>query len=178
MDQITIKIPNTKCSLYWCLIEFIDWRYSQSCRYFRPILWTSVPLTFSLNHFPPPLPCTVCNREGGSGCVEGMELYTVHLTIFRTYKIALPPKQKPRKESGLSQINSCRQVPLLVTLKSRHLGFGVFILVDIWSMPSPYRIPPTRPLWPEKAAWYLIYILSSSSREYWQKAPCSFIVLA
>ncbi len=23
--------PNPKCRLYWCLIEFIDWRYSQSC---------------------------------------------------------------------------------------------------------------------------------------------------
>jgi hypothetical protein len=24
MDQITIKTPNPKCRLYWCLIEFID----------------------------------------------------------------------------------------------------------------------------------------------------------
>ncbi len=31
IDQITIKTPNPKCRLYWCLIEFIDWRYSQSC---------------------------------------------------------------------------------------------------------------------------------------------------
>ena len=23
--------PNTKCRLYLCLIEFIDWRYNQSC---------------------------------------------------------------------------------------------------------------------------------------------------
>ncbi len=38
MDQITVKTPNPKCSLYWCLIEFIDWRYSQSCWYFRPLL--------------------------------------------------------------------------------------------------------------------------------------------
>ncbi len=34
MDQITIKTPNPKCRFYWCLIEFIDWRYSQSCWYF------------------------------------------------------------------------------------------------------------------------------------------------
>jgi hypothetical protein len=34
MDQITIKTPNPKCRLYWCLIEFIDWRYSESCWYF------------------------------------------------------------------------------------------------------------------------------------------------
>jgi hypothetical protein len=38
MDQITIKTPNPKCRLYWCLIEFMDWRYSQSCWYFRPAL--------------------------------------------------------------------------------------------------------------------------------------------
>ncbi len=25
-----------KCRLYWCLIEFIDCRYTQSCWYFRP----------------------------------------------------------------------------------------------------------------------------------------------
>jgi hypothetical protein len=38
IDQLTIKTPNPKCRLYWCLIEFIDWRYSQSCWYFRPLL--------------------------------------------------------------------------------------------------------------------------------------------
>ncbi len=31
MDQISTKTPNPKCRLYWCLIEFRDWRYSQSC---------------------------------------------------------------------------------------------------------------------------------------------------
>jgi hypothetical protein len=30
MDQIFTKTPNPKCRLYWCLIEFTDWRYSQS----------------------------------------------------------------------------------------------------------------------------------------------------
>ncbi len=44
IDEITIKTPNPKCRLYWCLIEFIDWRYSQSCWYFWPLLWTSAPL--------------------------------------------------------------------------------------------------------------------------------------
>jgi hypothetical protein len=39
MDQITMKTPNPKCRFYWCLIDFIDWRYSQSCWYFRPLLW-------------------------------------------------------------------------------------------------------------------------------------------
>jgi hypothetical protein len=49
-------------SFYWCLIEFINWRYSQSCWYFRPLLWTSAILTFSLVHHPPPLPCV--NKDG------------------------------------------------------------------------------------------------------------------
>ncbi len=31
MDEGTIKTPNPKCRLYWCFIELIDWRYSQSC---------------------------------------------------------------------------------------------------------------------------------------------------
>jgi hypothetical protein len=31
IDQITIKMtPNPQCRLYWCLIEVIDWGYSQS----------------------------------------------------------------------------------------------------------------------------------------------------
>ncbi len=66
MDQISIKTPNPKCRLYWCLIiEFIDWRYSQSCWYFRPLLWTSAHLTFSLVHLPPPLPPSCVNKYRG-----------------------------------------------------------------------------------------------------------------
>ncbi len=38
IDQITIKTSKPNCRLYWCLIEFIDGRYSQSCWYFRPPL--------------------------------------------------------------------------------------------------------------------------------------------
>jgi hypothetical protein len=30
MDQLTIKTPNPKCHLYWCLSEFRDWRMIQS----------------------------------------------------------------------------------------------------------------------------------------------------
>jgi hypothetical protein len=48
MEYLIIKTPNPKCRLYWRLIEFIDWRYSQSCRYFRPLLWSIAPITFSL----------------------------------------------------------------------------------------------------------------------------------
>ncbi len=68
MDKLTIKTPNPKCRLYWCLIEFIDWRYSQSCWYFRPALWTIAPLTFSLVGLPLPIPCV--NTE---------QVYCIHL---------------------------------------------------------------------------------------------------
>jgi hypothetical protein len=34
MDQVTIMTPNPECRLYWCLIEFIDWRYKH---YFSPL---------------------------------------------------------------------------------------------------------------------------------------------
>jgi hypothetical protein len=34
MEEGTIKTPCPKCRLYWCLVEFIDWRQSQSCWYF------------------------------------------------------------------------------------------------------------------------------------------------
>jgi hypothetical protein len=37
-----------------CLPKFIDWRYSQSCWYFYPALWTVAPPTFSLVQLPPP----------------------------------------------------------------------------------------------------------------------------
>ncbi len=117
MDQIFIKTPNPRCRLYWGLIEFIDWRYSQLCWYFWPLLWTSAPLTFSLVHLPPPPflvwisteVCihTVCN--GGGGGWEGIE--------------------------GLRQITpTAKFLYSSIFKKSRRLGFGVFI--DIWSMVS------------------------------------------
>jgi hypothetical protein len=77
IDQKTVKTPNPKCRLYWCLIEFIDWRYNQSYWYFRPLLQISAPLPSLQFALPPPL-CvnryrfihsthTVCNRAGGGG---------------------------------------------------------------------------------------------------------------
>ncbi len=108
---LCFKDTKTKRRLYWCLIEFIDWRYSQSCWYFWPSLWTIALLTFSLVHSPP-LPWvkaqymqTVCSWEevGGGGVVDSLscvrdhilqEFYTMYLTRFRTYKIALPPQTK------------------------------------------------------------------------------------
>jgi hypothetical protein len=85
------------------LSEFIDWRYSQSCWYFRPSFLTCC-LWF--NYTPPsPLPCvkvqyiqTVCGLEGGGVGGVGdyilQELNTLYLIRFRTYKIARPPQTK------------------------------------------------------------------------------------
>ncbi len=57
MDQISIKTPNPKCRLYWCLIEY--WRYNQSCWYFRrPLLGDRGPQTDK--HMPPT--CWWCRR--------------------------------------------------------------------------------------------------------------------
>ncbi len=47
MDEITIKTPNPKCRLYWCLIEFIDWRYSMLVFISTP-LFKYFPLASSL----------------------------------------------------------------------------------------------------------------------------------
>ncbi len=80
------------------LIEFTDWRYSQSCWYFLPGLWTITPLTFSLVNSPtPPLPLPLWIsilyariRGGGMGSQEGGGLRQIkHLpqspfTIYRS----------------------------------------------------------------------------------------------
>jgi hypothetical protein len=100
MDQITKQTPNPKCRLYWCWIELIDWRYCQSCWYFRPLLWTSPPLTFSLARLTP-FPVwikkgvciyTVCNRERGGGWVV-WRAYTVQ----ELYTICIWPDSDPTK---------------------------------------------------------------------------------
>jgi hypothetical protein len=75
--------------------------------YFRPLLWTSAPLTFSLVHLPPPPPFPVWISTG------------IHVFI-----------QCVTGGGGigdLRQINTCRQEPLYWSIfkKSRHLGFGV-----------------------------------------------------
>ncbi len=82
-------------SSLWCLIEFIDWRYSQSCWYFRQRLSNLLTDSSTLHT---PLPCvnkyrgtcihTVCNRGRGSGI------------------------------GGLRQINTSRQVPEKSTFRA------------------------------------------------------------
>ncbi len=66
------KTPDPKCRLYWCLIEFIDWRYSQSCWYFRTALWSIAPLNLLSGKLSPrsPLHCVKsvqCVRREGRG---------------------------------------------------------------------------------------------------------------
>jgi hypothetical protein len=90
MDEGTIKTQNPKCRLYWCFIE----RYSHSCWYFRPLLWTVAPLPFLWP--PPPLPSSqsLYRRGGGGGlsCVVDHILQEFNTT--RTYKIATRPQTK------------------------------------------------------------------------------------
>ncbi len=72
------KDTKTKCRLYWCLIESVNWRYGQSCWYFRPsfVNYCNSITPFSLVHLPHPSPFpksnyiqTVCGWEG-VGVVE------------------------------------------------------------------------------------------------------------
>ncbi len=106
MDKIIVKTPNPRCCFYWCLIELVDWRYGQSCWYFRPALWTINALTFSLASSPPsPLPCvnkytvqythyTVCNGRGGGPRQIHMPQspfkVPLHVNFFRWQHFALP----------------------------------------------------------------------------------------
>jgi hypothetical protein len=56
MDLLTLKTPDPKFRLYWCLIEFIYWRYSQSC--FDRVceqLPLKLSLWLALSPFPPSL---------------------------------------------------------------------------------------------------------------------------
>ncbi len=138
IDQLTIKEQNPKCRLYRCLIEFIDWRYSQSSWYLRPLLWTSAPLTFSLVHLssPPPFPVwistgvcihTVCNRGDGTGSVESIYRSYVLYTLCiwpdsEPTKLLYHPKQKPRREGtsidrvSLEIFGPCLQVSSIIDL--------------------------------------------------------------
>ncbi len=60
-------------------------------------------------------------------------IYTVCLTRFRTYKIGLPPQIKPRRRGCLRQINTYRQVPLLVNFLKKPT-IRVCFLCYFWSM--------------------------------------------
>jgi hypothetical protein len=95
-ELINYKDTKAKCRrLNWCLIEFIDWRYSQSCWYFRPSF-----VNFYPSNLPNPFPkskyskyrqCLAGRGVGVLSCVGDhilQECNTLFLTRFRTYKIA------------------------------------------------------------------------------------------
>jgi hypothetical protein len=66
MDQITIKTPNPKCRLYWCLIEFMLVFSTPLANYRLSKLLTGSPPT------PPPFP--VWGGEEGIGlCGEHIQ---------------------------------------------------------------------------------------------------------
>jgi hypothetical protein len=108
-------VGHTRADAYWCLIEIIDWRYSQSCWYFR---YVGILLTGS----PPTLPCVNKYRVRGSGYVESsiqeLPVYTVtvYLTRFRTYKPSPFKGQFLRKAEGSHGTSRWRETFIPVTV--------------------------------------------------------------
>ncbi len=98
---INYKETKSKCNLYWCLLEFIDWRYSQSSCYFRPSFVIYCPSNLLSRSPPlyPPFPVfkyrysyihTVCGW--GEGCWVVLE------TIFRrSLTLCIWPDSEPTK---------------------------------------------------------------------------------
>ncbi len=110
-----------------CLSEFIDWRYSHSCWYFRLSFVNCCPSKlFSRSTLPPPVPKyniytdSVWGGGGAMGVLSPVgdpilqEFDTLCLTRFKPTKFLYHPKQNPRRGGGLRQMNTCRIVPLLV----------------------------------------------------------------
>jgi hypothetical protein len=112
-----------------CLLEFIHWRCSQSCRYFRSSFVNYCPSKFSLIHLPPfrPSLCQVqyvhCTDSVwlGVGVLSpaGDIILYRRLTLCiwpdsESTKLLDHPKQNPRRGRGPRQIITCRKVPLQV----------------------------------------------------------------
>ncbi len=139
-----------------CLIEFIDWRYCQSCWYFWPSFVNYCSLTFSLVHLPP-FPkskysiyrqCVARKAWGVLSCVGDhilQEFNTLFLTRFRTYKSSSTTPNKNLGEEGVSDYNTCRKVYLQVNLldsthRQRHLvllSISLIFLRYVLTVPSP-----------------------------------------
>ncbi len=127
------KDTKTKCRLYVCLIEFIDWRYSQSCWYFLPSFVNyCVPLYSNLlSGSPPPLPPSQSKRQrvAGKGCWVVLETICFRSLplCFRpdseSTKLLFHPKHKLKRGGGLRQINTMPQSPYTGKL---------FLYNDIW----------------------------------------------
>ncbi len=132
---IKCRDTKTKCRLYWCLIELIDWIYSQLCWYFRPSFVNYCLCNLlSGSTFPtrPPLPKvkvqymqTVCGWEGGGGVVGWFwRPYIFRRSLTRSVSNQIQNLQHCfstqnktlRRGGGLRQINTCRKVTLKVDL--------------------------------------------------------------
>ncbi len=132
--QINYKETKTKCRLYMCFIEFIDWRYSQTCWYFRPSFVSHCPSNLLYGTPPPTSPFSkskysiyrqCVSGRGGGGCwvvLETTFCRSLTLSIWPDSgptKLPYHPKQKPTRGG---RINTCRKVPLQV----------IFLDYDIW----------------------------------------------
>ncbi len=126
-----------KIDQWRCLLEFIDWRYIQSCWYFQPSFGGVAPLTFSLVQLSPHLLCvnkstvymynTVCKGGGGLETIFRRSLTICIWPDSEPTKLPHQPKQKLRRVGGLGKINTCRKFPLQVKFSRwRH-----FALVSI-----------------------------------------------
>ncbi len=132
MDFITTD-TKTKCCLlkkFTCkgtlrqvFFRVIDWRYMQSCWYFRPSFVNYCPSNLLYGSPTPPpslrqIPYiqTVSGWEG-KGMLSPVgdhilqEFNTLYLTRFRTTKLLDHPKQNPRRRGGLRQINTMPPSP-------------------------------------------------------------------
>ncbi len=125
---INYKDTKTKCRLYWCLIEFIVWRNSESCWYFRPSFVNYCPANLLSGSPPPPIPLsqsqstiyctqTVCGFEGIGGCWVVLEaIFCRSLTVCfwpdsEATKFLDHPKQKPRRGGGVQTDKHLPQSP-------------------------------------------------------------------
>ncbi len=107
------------------LLEFIDWRYLQSCWHFRPSFVNCCPSNLlSGSTPPPPLPCVkvqyipaVCGWEG-VGVLDTIFCRSLTLCIWSDSVPTklLDPKHIPRRGGGLREINACRKVQLQFNL--------------------------------------------------------------
>ncbi len=123
--RITLKTSN--CCLFWCLIKFIDQRYSQKCWYFRPSFVNYCPSTFSLLHLRHPSPPFQSQLTVYSDSVwlKGWGVFVLETIFCRSLSLCSDQIQKlqncyttPNKvlggEGGLRQINTYSKVPLQV----------------------------------------------------------------
>ena len=124
MDQITIKTPNSKCRLSWCLIEFIDWGYSQSCWYFRPSC-KQAPLSSHWLNSGKYLISAIC-------CVENIFFLYVRTSSGLIYSM-LHPFYRKQKDSFTFALNckntkdsNSKKFTFLYMLFYFHLNFFVF----------------------------------------------------